>query len=64
MRLQWTALPRMAAHRWRLARRPVLTVTGLGFISAAGWTLAVPLGLLLIGISCLTLEALSDRRSS
>jgi hypothetical protein len=41
------------------ARRAVLTVAGVGLISAAAWTVAVPLGLAAAGVSLLVLEYLT-----
>lgn len=35
---------------------PALFVTGLGFLSAAAWIIALPLGLAAVGVSCLVLE--------
>ncbi len=71
---QQTILGRLAANvrhaapgwgRWlsrtaTRARRLVLHVTGLGAISAAGWEVARPLGLLLAGLSLLTLDYLTS----
>lgn len=41
------------------ARRLTLHITGLGAVSAAGWEVARPLGLLTAGVSLLLLEWLS-----
>lgn len=41
------------------ARRAVLTVGGLGLLSAAAWTIAVPLGLAAAGVSLLLVEYLT-----
>ncbi len=62
-----TALARWAAPRWRRSQaavsrgvrllfRLLLTITGLGLISAAAWVLWVPAGLVVAGLSCLVLE--------
>lgn len=40
------------------ARRLLLHVSGLGLVTAAAWAVAVPLGLLAAGVSCLVLEYL------
>jgi hypothetical protein len=40
----------------RLIFRFLLVVAGLGLLSAAAWTVAVPLGLAAAGVSCLVLE--------
>lgn len=40
----------------RLVLRFLLVVAGLGLLSAAAWTVAVPLGLAAAGVSCLVLE--------
>lgn len=46
--------------RWlRRARTALLTVSGLGLITAAAWTVALPLGLLVGGISLLWLQYLT-----
>lgn len=44
---------------WPAHRTAVLSVLGFGFVSAAGWAITLPLGLLLVGLSCLALEALT-----
>lgn len=50
---------RWLARRGAQLRRVVLTVAGFGAISAAAWAVAVPLGLLAVGLSLLFVEYLS-----
>jgi hypothetical protein len=45
--------------RWRQLRTIVLSLAGFGLISAAAWTVALPLGLLAAGISVLVIEYLT-----
>ena len=45
--------------RWATVRRAVLTIGGLGLLTAAAWMVALPLGLLAAGVSLLILEALT-----
>jgi hypothetical protein len=40
------------------AVRTALSMSGLGLLAAAAWTVAVPLGLLVTGLACLTVEFL------
>lgn len=47
----------------RRARRLLLHLGGLGAITAAAWMVAVPLGLLIAGVSLLVLEYLSAPES-
>lgn len=45
--------------RWRpRSVRPLLTVAGLGCLAAAGFVVALPLGLVAAGVGLLVLEAL------
>ncbi len=50
--------------RWAAIRTLVLSVAGLGLLTAAAWTLHLAAGLAVAGVSLLILEALSggDRR--
>lgn len=40
------------------ARPVALVVAGLGFLAAAAWTVALPLGLVAVGVGLLVLEYL------
>lgn len=50
---------RALARLGRRARSLILHVGGLGCLTAAAWTVALPLGLLAAGVSLLALEYLS-----
>lgn len=50
---------RWLARSGRRLRTAVLTVSGLGSITAAAWAIAVPLGLVTLGVSLLLLEHLT-----
>lgn len=50
---------RWLARSGRRVRTAALTVGGLGSISAAAWAVAVPLGLVAVGVSLLLVEYLS-----
>lgn len=58
---RWSFPTRMSGicRRWR---RPILYVTGFGFIDAAAFNLHLVAGLLAVGMSLFILEALSDDR--
>lgn len=43
---------------WQKIRTTALSLTGFGFLSAAAWSVAVPLGLAAAGISILIVEYL------
>lgn len=45
---------------WKPIRTATLTTGGLGFLSAAAWTVHLALGLAAVGISLLVLEWLSE----
>jgi hypothetical protein len=45
--------------RWKQARTVVLSVAGFGCLSAAAWTVAMPLGLAAAGLSVLLIEYLA-----
>ncbi|MCF3101434.1 hypothetical protein IPZ58_07550 [Streptomyces roseoverticillatus] len=45
---------------WTRARVTVLTLGGFGSLTAAAWTVALPLGLAVAGLSCFALEYLTD----
>lgn len=45
--------------RWAQVRTLVMSVAGFGLITAAAWTVAVPLGLLVGGLSLLVVEMLN-----
>ena len=45
--------------RWRQVRTVTLSLAGFGLLSAAAWTVALPLGLAAAGISVLLLEHLT-----
>lgn len=45
----------------RIVFRFVLTAAGLGLLTAAAWTVALPLGLASAGVACLILEWLVKR---
>lgn len=46
--------------RWTQVRTVVLSLAGFGCITAAAWTVAVPLGLLALGASFLVFELLTS----
>ncbi|MEU2510557.1 hypothetical protein [Streptomyces syringium] len=45
---------------WGRARTTVLTLSGFGGLTAAAWTVALPLGLAVGGLSCFALEYLTE----
>jgi mannose/fructose/N-acetylgalactosamine-specific phosphotransferase system component IIC len=45
----------------KLAHPAVLSVAGLGFLSAAAWTVGTTLGLAAVGVSLLLLEFRLDK---
>jgi len=49
----------MTKRRWRPAAQLALYLAGFAALSAAGWLVAVPLGLAVAGLSCFALEWLS-----
>ena len=51
---------RKLAPLWARARTTVLTMAGFGGLTAAAWTVALPLGLAVAGLSCFALEYLAD----
>lgn len=51
---------RKLAPLWGQARTAVLTLAGFGGLTAAAWTVALPLGLAAGGVSCLVLEYLTS----
>jgi hypothetical protein len=51
---------RKLAPLWGRARTTVLTMAGFGGLTAAAWTVALPLGLAVAGLSCFALEYLAD----
>lgn len=56
---------RLAARtlpRWKQARTTVLHLAGFGLLTAAAWTVALPLGLLAGGLSLLLLDYLAGER--
>lgn len=42
--------------------RGLLSVVGFGFLDAAAWTVALPLGLVAIGVSLLLVDFMSEDR--
>lgn len=48
-----------ALPRWDTIRRAALSLGGLGGLTAAAWTVALPLGLTAAGLSLLVLEWLT-----
>ncbi|TDC47649.1 hypothetical protein E1281_25960 [Actinomadura sp. KC345] len=60
-----THIGRFAARAlptWEGLRRFTLSVTGFGCLTAAAWTIALPAGLLTLGLSLLLLEYLTAER--
>lgn len=51
---------RAALARVRARRTAVLTTAGLGLLTAAAWSLALPAGLAVGGLCCLLLDWLLD----
>ncbi|MFF8901676.1 hypothetical protein ACF082_29815 [Streptomyces lydicus] len=51
---------RKLAPLWGRARSTLLTLCGFGGLTAAAWTVALPLGLAVAGLSCFALEYLTD----
>lgn len=45
----------------KLARPELLSVAGLGFLAAAAWTIALPLGLAAVGAGLLLIEWRLDK---
>ncbi|NIS37119.1 MAG: hypothetical protein GWN07_39845 [Actinobacteria bacterium] len=45
----------------KIARLELLSVAGLGFLAAAAWTVALPLGLAATGVALLLIEYRLDR---
>jgi hypothetical protein len=39
---------------------PALSVTGLGFLSAAAWSMAAALGMAAVGVSCLLVAYVAE----
>ncbi|MFE0378347.1 hypothetical protein ACFW1M_22815 [Streptomyces inhibens] len=50
---------RRLAPLWGRARTTLLTLAGFGGLTAAAWTVALPLGLAAAGLSCFALEYLT-----
>lgn len=56
---------RLAARtlpRWKQLRTATLSVAGFGCLTAAAWTVALPLGLAAAGVSVLLIEYLTGDR--
>lgn len=51
---------RKLAPLWGAARTTVLTLGGFSALTAAAWTVALPLGLAVGGLSCFALEYLTS----
>jgi hypothetical protein len=51
-------LLRAVGRSWLRGVRPALSLSGLALLTAAAWTVALPLGLAVAGASCLLVEFL------
>lgn len=57
-------LARRAPVVWSRLRTAVLSVAGFSCLTAAAWTIALPLGLTAAGVSLLVLEALTNNEGT
>jgi hypothetical protein len=60
--LRVARLAARALPRWKQLRTAALSVAGFGCLTAAAWTVALPLGLAAAGVSVLLIEYLTGDR--